>query len=113
MELLYFLPAFFVGCCRRNHPASIGHCINRTSIGLVSPTVDGFGIFVEYSSKGQLLTNSSLDGCHGRKSVVPWHGKSQSVYHYDMTFEFPYTVGCFRATPTTFFGMTTGGPPQA
>ena len=58
-----------------------------------------------------MLTNASLDGCHGRKSVVPWHGKSQAVYHYDMTFEFPYTVGCFRATPTTFFGMTTGQQP--
>ena len=98
------------------HYHSLSPCIlsatSRTHVTQVGWSLDGFGIFVEYNAKGQLLTNSSLDSCHGRKSVVPWHGKSQSVYHYDMTFEFPYTVGCFRATPTTFFGMTTGGPPQ-
>ena len=83
----------------------------RTHATLVGWSLDGFGIYVEYNSKGQLLTNAGLDGCHGRKSVVPWHGKSQAVYHYDMTFEFPYTVGCFRATPTSFLGMTTGKQP--
>ena len=97
------------------HYHSLSPCIlsttARTHATLVGWSLDGFGIYVEYNSKGQLLTNASLDGCHGRKSVVPWHGKSQAVYHYDMTFEFPYTVGCFRATPTTFFGMTTGQQP--
>ena len=29
-----------------------------------------------------------------------------SIYHYDMTFEFPFTVGCYRGTPSSFFGMT-------
>jgi hypothetical protein len=62
--------------------------------------IDGFGIYVEYNAKGQLLTNAALDACHGRTSVVRWHGKNVSVYHYDMTMEFPYTVGCFRGTPS-------------
>jgi len=61
---------------------------------------------VEYNSKGQLLTNASLDVCHGRTSVVPWHGKNVKIYHYDMTYEFPYSIGCFRGTPKSFAGMT-------
>jgi hypothetical protein len=44
--------------------------------------------------------------CHGRTSVVPWHGKNVKVFHYDMTYEFPYSVGCFRGTPKSFAGMT-------
>ena len=60
--------------------------------------LDGFGIYVEYNARGQLLTDSSLDACHGRTSVVPWHGKEVDMYHYDMTMEFPYTVGCFVGT---------------
>ena len=94
------------------HYHSLSPCIlsttARTHATQVGWALDGYGIYVEYNSKGQLLTNASLDGCHGRKSTVVWHGKAQSIYHYDMTFEFPYTVGCFRATPTNFFGMMTG-----
>ena len=29
--------------------------------------------------------------------------EAQVVYHYDMTFEFPYSVGCFGADSTPFF----------
>jgi len=63
--------------------------------------LDGFGIYVEYDAQGKLLTDADLDGCHGRTSVVKWHGKEVDVYHYDMTMEFPYTVGCFVGTPST------------
>jgi hypothetical protein len=62
--------------------------------------LDGFGIYVEYNAEGQLLTDSDLDSCHGRTSVVPWHGKEVDIYHYDMTMEFPYSVGCFMGTPS-------------
>lgn len=62
--------------------------------------LDGFGIYVEYSG-GTLLTDADLDGCHGRTSVVPWHGKATSIYHYDMTLEFPYVVGCFQSSPVS------------
>lgn len=67
---------------------------------LVGWAFDGYGIYVEYDDAGRLLTNSALDGCHGRTSTVPWHGTRQSIYHYVMTYEFPYTVGCFHGTPT-------------
>ena len=67
---------------------------------LVGYAVDGFGIFVERNAKGQLLTNSNLDACHGRVSKVMWNGKTQSIFHYDATIEYPYTVGCFEGTKT-------------
>ena len=102
-------PNDFVGY----HYHSLSPCLlsatARTHTTQVGWALDGFGIYVEYNSKGQLLKNSNLDACHGRTSVVPWHGKSVAVYHYDMTFEFPYTVGCFRGTPSSFLGMTITG----
>ena len=95
------------------HYHSLSPCLlsttARTHSTQVGWALDGFGIYVEYNSKGQLLTNSNLDVCHGRKSAVLWHGKTASVYHYDMTFEFPFTVGCFHATPVSFVGLTISG----
>jgi hypothetical protein len=97
------------------HYHSLSPCLlnarSRTHATLVGWALDGFGIYVEYDRAGRLLTNSQLDGCHGRVSRVPWHGHSQRVYHYDMTFEFPYAVGCFRGTQTGESTITPHGPP--
>jgi hypothetical protein len=65
---------------------------------LVGYAIDGYGIYVERTSSGHLLTNTDLDACHGRSSEVLWGGKEQVIYHYDATLEFPYTVGCFHGT---------------
>lgn len=59
---------------------------------------DGFGIYVERDAKGAMLTNKDLDSCHGRTSKVLWNGKKQSIYHYVVTQEFPYLLGCFAGT---------------
>jgi len=61
---------------------------------------DGFGIYVERDSKGDMLTNADLDACHGRTSKVMWNGKMQRIYHYVVTQEFPYLLGCFTGTNT-------------
>ena len=102
-------PNNFVGY----HYHSLSPCLlssaARTHATQVGWALDGFGIYVEYNSKGELLTDANLDVCHGRTSLVPWHGKMVDIYHYDMTFEFPYTVGCFRGTPSSFVGMTIAG----
>jgi hypothetical protein len=66
---------------------------------LVGYALDGYGIYVERSADGQLLTNTDLDACHGRTSRVMWNGALTRIYHYDATLEFPYTVGCFHGTP--------------
>jgi hypothetical protein len=67
---------------------------------LVGYAADGFGIFVERTVAGDLLTNADLDECHGRTSQVAWDGKTVSMYHYVATLEYPYTIGCYRGTPS-------------
>lgn len=65
---------------------------------LIGYAYDGFGIFGPVEN-GKTLTNADLDECHGHTSTVMWNGKMQKVYHYNVTKEFPYTVGCFKGTP--------------
>lgn len=79
-------------CILRNATAS------STRIGYA---LDGFGIYVERDADGKLLTNADLDACHGRTSTVMFNGVSQRMYHYVITRGYPYTLGCFRGTPTT------------
>jgi hypothetical protein len=68
---------------------------------------DGFGIYIERDAKGNMLTNKSLDACHGRTSKVMWDGKLRTMYHYVVTQEFPYLLGCFVGTNTV---PAAGGP---
>lgn len=70
---------------------------------LVGYAADGYGIYVEYDSRGNLLTDADLDACHGRTSKVSWNGTEQDVYHYDATLEYPYTLGCYHGTPDPTF----------
>jgi hypothetical protein len=66
---------------------------------LLGYAVDGYGIFSMYDALGRELTDADLDACHGRVSEVPWDGERQRLYHYVLTREYPYTVGCFHGTP--------------
>lgn len=68
---------------------------------LVGYALDGFGIYSRFNENGQEYTNADLDECHGIISRVMWDGKMQEVYHYVLTEEYPYTVGCFRGAPLT------------
>ena len=63
---------------------------------LVGYALDGFGIYSRFDEVGKELSNEDLDECHGRTSPVLWDGKRVPIYHYVMTREYPYTVGCFR-----------------
>jgi len=84
---------------------------------LIGYALDGFGIYSLYDANGRELTDADLDACHGRTSEVPWYGKRQSIYHYVLTREYPYTLGCFRGTPVSLprkpppFGRGFGPPP--
>ncbi len=69
---------------------------NETLIGYA---IDGFGIYSMYDAHGRELTDADLDACHGRTSSVLWNGRRVAIYHYVLTREYPYTVGCFRGTP--------------
>jgi hypothetical protein len=97
------------------HYHSLSPCIltkdARREATLVRWALDGFGIYVEYDKDGDLLSNDDLDACHGKTSKVPWHGEAQKIYHYVANYEFPYTVGCFRGTPTTESTLPGTGAP--
>ena len=52
-----------------------------------------------YDANGKEITNAYLDACHGTTSEVMWNGKLVNMYHYVLTQEYPYTIGCFMGTP--------------
>lgn len=86
-------------------------CITKKSTSqatLIGYALDGFGIYFEQDSSGKSLTNAALDECHGRVSKVMFNGKLQSIYHYVATQEYPYTLGCYKGTPTLTASTTTG-----
>jgi len=66
---------------------------------LVGYALDGYGIYLERDARGNLPTDADLDVCHGRTSTVTWNGKRVVMYHYDITTEYPYTLGCYHGSP--------------
>ena len=38
-------------------------------------------------------------------SEVMFNGTKQSIYHYVLNNEYPYSVGCYRGTPNEMVGM--------
>jgi len=75
---------------------------NEMTSGLVGYALDGFGIYgMKDRATGRLLHDGDLDACHGTTGLVDWDGKLVSMYHYVLTPEYPYTVGCFRGTPVS------------
>jgi hypothetical protein len=87
---------------------------------LIGYANDGFGIYSMYDKNGRELTDADLDECHGRTSEVLWDGANVKMYHYVLTREYPYTIGCFRGTPVRVpggdgrgrrGGPLRGGPP--
>ncbi len=75
-------------------PAGDGHS------PLVGYAIDGFGIYGRFGEDGETLTNGDLDECHGHTHEIEWDGKQVEMYHYHATYEYPYTIGCFRGTPS-------------
>ena len=73
--------------------------------GLVGYALDGFGIYGMNGAGGTHMTNAKLDACHGHTETVIWDGKPTKIYHYHLTDEYPYTLGCFKGTP-----VSTGNP---
>jgi len=97
------------------HRHALSECTPHIDLrnALVGYALDGFGIFSPYDQNGKELTTRDLDACHGKTSKISWEGKTVSMYHYVMTRDFPYTVACFRGTPTrNAFPALPGAPPQ-
>jgi YHYH protein len=73
---------------------------------LVGYALDGFGIYGEYekkkdNGKKKEIKNKKLDACHGHVGTVMWDGEEREMYHYHMTFAYPFSIGCFRGTPVS------------
>jgi hypothetical protein len=79
----------------------------KQNSSLLGYALDGFGIYGPWYN-GKVLTSADLDECHGITSVVNWNGKNVSMYHYVSTYDFPYTLGCYRGTPV----QVQTGPPD-
>lgn len=62
---------------------------------LLGYALDGYGIYGPWYH-GRVLTSADLDACHGITSPVRWNGRVVNVYHYVSTYDFPYTLGCFK-----------------
>ncbi|HUY62337.1 MAG TPA: YHYH protein [Candidatus Paceibacterota bacterium] len=79
---------------------------------VVGYALDGFPITSMYDASGNYYTDAELDACHGTTSPIVWNGKTVTMYHYVLTQEYPYTVGCFRGTPVANRGGTGGKAAQ-
>ena len=75
---------------------------------LVGYSLDGFGIYGQYED-GKRLTSADLDECHGHTSPVMWDNQVVTMYHYTVTEDFPYTIGCMRGLYSMADMMTISG----
>ncbi|MFT3734829.1 MAG: YHYH protein [Rhodocyclaceae bacterium] len=75
---------------------------------LLGYAFDGFGIYGTRGENGKTLRSADLDECHGHSHAVMWEGSLRTMYHYHLSEDFPYSVGCYRGTPA--FRGPVGGP---
>ncbi|MGE0540760.1 MAG: YHYH protein [Dehalococcoidia bacterium] len=68
---------------------------------VIGYALDGFGITGPKKDDGSYYTTADLDECHGTTSRIMWDGEEREMYHYVMTADFPYSVGCFAGTPVS------------
>lgn len=84
------------------HYHTLSGCIRNAKVSkVIGWALDGYPITGPVVRKGSILTTKDLDVCHGITSKVRINGRKKLTYHYVMTQDFPYSVSCFRATPTT------------
>ena len=84
------------------HYHNLTSCLNDLGTGhssLQGYVRDGFGLYGLRGEAGKMLTNAALDGCHGHTHQIVWNGKAVGLYHYHATYEYPYTIGCYKGKP--------------
>jgi hypothetical protein len=89
------------------HYHSISSCVDIGNHMHVGYALDGFGIYGHRHENGDDVTNDDLDECHGHTHTILWNDKNVSLYHYHATWEYPYTVGCFRGARAAMQVVTT------
>lgn len=94
------------------HYHTLSPCIPNPGVGeVLGYALDGFPITGGQLGPDNVLTTGDLDECHGITSAIVLDGEEVTMYHYVMTEDFPYSVGCFRGRPTTVQGHPQPGPP--
>lgn len=68
---------------------------------VVAWALDGYPVTGPRDENGNVLTTADLDECHGRTSEIVVDGKTVNMYHYVGTYDFPYTIGCYRGSVVT------------
>ncbi|HEU0117843.1 MAG TPA: YHYH protein [Alphaproteobacteria bacterium] len=92
------------------HYHSLSACMKDISEKTVlGYALDGFPITGPLVAPGRYLVTDNLDVCHGITSEIIEDGQPKVIYHYVMTQDFPYSVSCFRGTPSRL-GPSDGGP---
>lgn len=83
------------------HYHGLSSCLEKTEGNneLLGYALDGFGIFGNKDANGNVITSDDLDECHGITSKITWDGKQVTMYHYVLTNDYPYSIGCFKGTP--------------
>lgn len=100
------------------HYHSLTSCLGdqreeATHSALMGYALDGFGLYGHHGMGGEVVTTEGLDACHGHTHEIVWGGNAVEMYHYHATYEYPYTISCFRGTPVRFEERRgrPGGPP--
>lgn len=81
------------------HYHGLSGCSDRTK--QFGWALDGFAIWGSVDPvTGLEWTNDELDECHGTTSEITLDGKKLTTYHYVANDQYPYTLGCYRGTPS-------------
>lgn len=80
------------------HYHTLSSCITDvSSTKVIGYAADGYPITGPTVSKGNIMTTTDLDECHGTTSSIMLDGTMTNAYHYVMTQDFPYSISCFKA----------------
>lgn len=94
------------------HYHTLSSCITDISVkSVIGFALDGFPITGPQVAKGNILTTTDLDECHGITSEIVLDGKTVTSYHYVMTQDFPYSASCFRSKAIQSPGQQQGMRP--
>ena len=82
------------------HYHSLSRCVEKTEGDgkVIGYALDGFPITGNKDMSGATLTTADLDECHGTTSAIVQDGKTLSMYHYVLTHDYPYSIGCYKGT---------------
>lgn len=81
-----------------NGPGSCHTDAQTQAHSLAGFALDGFSIFGVYDDQGIEMTNADLDECYGHYHEIDLEGELTESFHYHLTNEYPYTLGCFMGS---------------